>query len=343
MKKIHGIHVLIFLMLTFALSWGFDWVILSAAGVQPYGNLGMHPWGMLVSAFVALMLQMFFYKNSPVYYRVYRDKSRWIFFSFFLVVILHGILTVFAVMHPEEKTLFQGAGALLYTLWTLLVFFLYSQSDQATLEQVGLRLKNLRTGQLFIFGILGFFLIQVAGNLVFDLGTTVTQPDRIYGLPLPSFLYIPVLIVLFLPVTVIGIPLSGLAGVFGEEYGWRGFLQSGLIQLGKLKGIVLVGLIWGIWHFPVILRGSHTYPASTTGLVLGIIFFVLWGIVLGYAVLKTGNIWIAAFMHGVVNSVYGFMLTYIVKHDNPILSFGLGIYGLLCLGVIVLFIIRDPI
>jgi membrane protease YdiL (CAAX protease family) len=166
---------------------------------------------------------------------------------------------------------------------------------------------------------------------------------HIYGIPIPNVIYIPVLFILFIGITVIGIPLSGLAAVFGEEYGWRGFLQSEFIKMGKLKGVVSVGLIWGIWHFPVILRGIHTYPPTFFGLFLGLLFFVLWGIIQGYAVLITGSIWIPAFMHGVVNSVYSFMLTYIVRPDDILFSYGLGIYGMVFIGGIVFFILKDSI
>lgn len=98
------------------------------------------------------------------------------------------------------------------------------------------------------------------------------------------------LIVLFIGVTVIGLPLSGLAAVFGEEYGWRGFLQDELVRLGQLPGVFLVGLVWGVWHWPAVLRGVHTYPPTGAGLLLGLIFFVLWGFVQSYAVLKRGTL-----------------------------------------------------
>jgi hypothetical protein len=48
-------------------------------------------------------------------------------------------------------------------------------------------------------------------------------------------------------------------------------------------------------------------------------------------------------MHGVLNSIYPFVLTYLMRPADKILSFGLGIYGLACLAVVVLLIARDPI
>ncbi|WP_236887285.1 CPBP family intramembrane glutamic endopeptidase [Clostridium botulinum] len=38
----------------------------------------------------------------------------------------------------------------------------------------------------------------------------------------------------------------------GEEYSWRYFLEHAFQErLGKIKGIIAVGLIWGIWHLPL--------------------------------------------------------------------------------------------
>lgn len=335
--------VLIFLFLTFLLSWGFDWLIILFSGSEPYSELGMNPWGMLVPAFVALVLQMYFFKNSPIYYKVYKEKPRWILYGFLILTIVYGGLVLTAAFTAGSKLIFQGIGALFFTLWTLLIFFVYGRSKKGSFERAGLNLGRIKIGVRFIMGIILFFLLQAALNILFGLGDFIGQTERIYGLPIPLFLYFPALVILFFSVTIIGAPLSGLAGVFGEEYGWRGFLQSKVTEMGKLKGVILGGIIWGVWHFPIVLRGVHTYPSSLFGLFLGVIFFTLWGIIQGYAVIKTGSIWVAAFMHGVVNSVYSFSLTYIVKPESKVYSFGLGIYGLICLGIIVGFILKDPI
>ncbi|NPA24505.1 MAG: CPBP family intramembrane metalloprotease, partial [Deltaproteobacteria bacterium] len=52
-------------------------------------------------------------------------------------------------------------------------------------------------------------------------------------------------------------PLTSLALslplVFGEEYGWRGWLLENLSRdKGRLAGTIGTGLIWAIWHGPVI-------------------------------------------------------------------------------------------
>lgn len=42
----------------------------------------------------------------------------------------------------------------------------------------------------------------------------------------------------------------------GEEIGWRGFLGPKLTVLfGFKKGVLMSGIIWAIWHFPMMLTG----------------------------------------------------------------------------------------
>ena len=39
---------------------------------------------------------------------------------------------------------------------------------------------------------------------------------------------------------------------FGEEYGWRGFLQEKMQRkFGKRIGVILLGFIWELWHIPL--------------------------------------------------------------------------------------------
>ena len=222
------------------------------------------------------------------------------------------------------------------------LFFIYGQSGPESIQHADLQLGNRDLGVRFIAGTVLFLLIQAALNWLFGLGNFPGVQEEIGGVPIPGGLY-PVALVGFFFISVIGTPLSALTTVFGEEYGWRGFLQGELIKIGLRRGIFLVGMIWGLWHFPIILSGVHTYPPTLIGLSLGMVFFILTGFVFSYAVLKTGSIWVAALMHGVLNSIYPFTLNYLMRPDDKVYSFGLGIYGLVCLAAIVLLILRDPI
>jgi len=332
-----------FLLLTFGLSWGFDLILSRASGYEAYQALGMTPWGMLVPAFVALALNLFAFKDSPIHFRTCPRKPLWILLGFLVLTVAYGVATLVAATFPGAARMLAGLGAVLISLWTLLILFTLRPGDGEAYRRAGLPLGDVKWGQRFVLGIILFFLVQAALNLAFGLGDLQGRAEQIYGVPIPAGLYPFALLVLFIAVAVIGVPLSGLAAVFGEEYGWRGFLQGELVRLGKVRGVFLVGLVWGVWHFPVILSGVHTYPPTALGLLLGLAFFVLWGFVQSYAVLKTGSLWVAALMHGVVNSVYRFMLTYGVRPEDKVASFGLGVYGLLCLAAVVGLILRDPL
>lgn len=344
MSRASIIRVVTYLVLTFAISWGFDLGVGAlGAGRGTYAELGMTPWGMFVPAFVALFLQLFVFADSPITSRSCDRRLRVILLGFLVLTLLYGSITVLAVVAPDAANWCRGVGTLLITIWTLLVLSLGGKIASPVLDKSGLALGDVKLGRRFVAGIVVFLLLQAGLNLLLGLGEFRGILNRIYGVPVPEAAYPFVLIVLFASVTVIGMPLSGLAAVFGEEYGWRGFLQGELAKLGNLRGALLVGLVWALWHFPVILRGIHTYPPSWVGLLLGIAFFTLWGLVQSYAVLKTGSLWIPAFMHGVVNSVYAFVLEYLVRPLDKVMSFGLGVYGLACMALIVAAILRDPV
>jgi membrane protease YdiL (CAAX protease family) len=53
-----------------------------------------------------------------------------------------------------------------------------------------------------------------------------------------------------------GITINAVAG-FGEELGWRGFLLREFDYMGFWKSSAIIGVIWGIWHAPLILQGHN--------------------------------------------------------------------------------------
>jgi len=138
-------------------------------------------------------------------------------------------------------------------------------------------------------------------------------------------------------------PFLAIVIAFGEEFGWRGYLQSELLKLGRVRGVLLVGVIWGIWHWPLILMG-FSYPGYTLlGLLLTVLFLMGLAVFLGYAVLKTGSVLLAAYLHALNDQTTAFLVFLGFTPFNPVFSFGIGIYAIATLAVFTLLILRDPI
>lgn len=131
---------------------------------------------------------------------------------------------------------------------------------------------------------------------------------------------------------------------FGEEYGWRAYLQDRLfILFGGYKGVLILGIIWGLWHIPLILIGV-LYPGQPIlGIFLMVLSTIVMGIILSYAVLKTGSIWIAVLLHLIPDTIYPTANLFIATSINPIFAFGTGIYGLAFLAVFSLILLRSKV
>lgn len=109
-------------------------------------------------------------------------------------------------------------------------------------------------------------------------------------------------------------PFVNVFPSLGEEIGWRGVMLPRLKErFGRRKGLLLGGLIWGAWHWPVMLLAGYEYGLSYWGFpVLGMLAFCLFttalGIFLDLLYEKTGSIWYPALGHGAVNAVAGIPL-----------------------------------
>jgi uncharacterized protein len=107
-------------------------------------------------------------------------------------------------------------------------------------------------------------------------------------------------------------PAINLFATMGEELGWRGFLLPKLLPLGQWKAILFSGLIWGVWHAPVILQG-HNFPTHPYwGVLVMILGCVLLGAIFSWLYLKTRSPWSAAIAHGSVNAWGGLPLVFLL-------------------------------
>lgn len=128
--------------------------------------------------------------------------------------------------------------------------------------------------------------------------------------------------------TLVFAPLLNSVFGFGEELGWRGYLLFKLLPLGKLKAYTLLGVIWGLWHLPMILVG-FMYPGYP---LLGIVFFclltTLLGIYMNELTIKYNSSVIAGWIHGLFNSQRLGIWTLLFPAVNPLLGGYGGIIGL---------------
>ncbi len=109
-------------------------------------------------------------------------------------------------------------------------------------------------------------------------------------------------------------PLVNGISTFGEEFGWRGYLLPKLMPLGGRKAVLLSGVIWGLWHAPIILMG-HNYGfdyagATWLGAIVMIWFCVVLGVFFSWLTLRAGSVYPAVIAHAAVNgiAVIGFLL-----------------------------------
>jgi len=90
----------------------------------------------------------------------------------------------------------------------------------------------------------------------------------------------------------------------GEEIGWRGYMLTRLIDAGMPQPLLMSGLIWGLWHVPLILAGIYAagpLPLLSAALFMGAAISSSY--VFARLRLATGSVWPAVVLHAAWNSV----------------------------------------
>ncbi len=124
---------------------------------------------------------------------------------------------------------------------------------------------------------------------------------------------------------------------FGEEYGWRNYLVAALKEKKFVFASIFIGIVWGIWHFPLILLG-HNYPQhSVAGVFMMVIFCVLASFVELYFVLKAKSVYPAAIFHGTINAVAGLNVL-LIKGGNDLLNGAAGLSGFIVISIVIIVI-----
>jgi membrane protease YdiL (CAAX protease family) len=155
-------------------------------------------------------------------------------------------------------------------------------------QDAGLRL-NFKAGWKYylVAFLFPFFTIPIA------LGVAVLYGARITGLSAESLATI-------IPLFVISIFLSLL--YFGEEFGWRGYLQNRIAPGKPLLAALLTGLVWGVWHFAIVISGI-SLAGNLTALLIYPLDCFIGSIFFGWLFTKSTSVWPVCLAHAVGNTV----------------------------------------
>ena len=329
-----------FVGLTFGLTWLLDLILWRTVGYASPAATILLSLQMLLPACVAIVLGMFAFKDSPIHAARYRERPRWFLYGFLGYTGVYVLLAALALLSPERSPALNRIGTALSALLVLSLIVLRVTGGRAPLARLGLAGGRWTAWLFGGLALVLFYSAEMLLNHLFGLGQPADVAPLLQQVGLSRGAFVAIVTAQTLTIN----PFLGLIIAFGEEYGWRGYLQNALARMGRVKGVLALGVIWGLWHAPAVAMG-HNFPGRPVlGVVLMTVYSTLMAYVLGYAVLKTGNVLLAAFLHQLNNGFGAYLMTFWYRPRDPAFSFFAGgLYGLPLLLLVVLLLLRDPV
>ena len=188
-------------------------------------------------------------------------------------------------------------------------------------------------GTFVVIGVLGnVFGVALFGRIDFSEAAVLHQitifTHGAFG-DLPQHFPIPPVATFLLSLVqgvIAGFTIN-LPFAFGEELGWRGLLLRETQESGLLKSNVFIGVVWGLWHAPIIVQG-HNFPGHPlAGILMMTLFTTSLSFPMAYCRFKSRTILGPSALHGMFNPL-GVLTVFFVVGANPLFGFVAGIAGI---------------
>lgn len=223
-----------------------------------------------------------------------------LFYIFFIVLTAVLIFCSAASVLAPKNIDIMGTP---FSQWTLIMqytviggsiifWILLLVSGKERRRAYGLNGNLWKTSVLMVLLFLGLYLLRFV--IASALGGQLSEFGQIMMNPTTWIMFCSILVNFFLSVVAF----------FGEEYGWRYYLQPLLQKKYGLKGgVILLGCVWAVWHLPIDFFYYTTPDMGLAALASQFVTCITLGIFMAYAYMKTQNIWVPVMIHFLNNNM----------------------------------------
>ena len=206
---------------------------------------------------------------------------------FTCIMVICAIVSMFV---PQIKWVMMTQSILM--LGSIIVGILMLTEQKEKREAYGLRWKQTKTTTYVVsLFILLYFVRTVIGAMIEN---KLHNQLQILKQPTTWIVFMSLILSYFLV----------FVAFLGEEYGWRYYLQPILQKrYGMIKGVLILGIVWGIWHLPLNLFYYNNLSYGIQSILAQQITCISLGIFFAYAYMKTESIWCVVILHFLNNNL----------------------------------------
>lgn len=224
-----------------------------------------------------------------------------------------------------------------FTFWGLSIYLSIKNELKLleSLELLSIIMSSKLSGTLLIITLLG--MLAGYGPLLGAIIILIINPSmrryfkNNFKLNTPFKYYLQIISLFFIITVVPAIPLMFLNGITvtpiqsiillltlffiyqfitsgTEEIGWRGYLLPSMLQTKTpWQASISIGIIWALWHTPIILYVFYGQGLTIPQIIISFIGFIAGTIAMAtihtYYYLKTKNILFNMFIHAISNTL----------------------------------------
>lgn len=268
-----------------------------------------------------------------------------------------GIQLALLLTNNMQKGMSNAIYIMIMMTPTLAVLVTKYATKEPLLENLWLKPEGRRTIQYCILGWLGPVVLIAIGCVVyfvifknqFDPNMTKTVSELSDKLPDLTDKDIISILRVQIVFNILMAPFYNFLPCVGEEIGWRGYFLNRLCEKYPMwKAVLIDGIVWGIWYFPMVIGIGLNYGKDCPGYpVTGCLCTLLYCIVLGtfyaFLTIKTHSCIPAILANACVGSMSGVGTLFLKNSENvdvflnPMPTSIIGGIGFVVVAVIILY------